>query len=63
MVRGPVKKVLGLCLAEDKMRVAFVLAASICLFSLFIFWAPMPYKVWDVQQQQLRVVMYGKFTL
>jgi len=52
MVRGPVRKVLD----------SFVLAASGCLSSLFVLWMPVPYKIWDIQQQELRLAIYGELS-
>lgn len=63
MVRGPVRRVLGLCLSEDGVRVTYVYAAGASLCSMFIFWTPMPYQIWDVQHPQLRVAIIGKCSL
>ncbi len=61
MVRGPVRRLLDLFVDEDHIRVIFVLAASTCLFSLFIFWKPMPDTIWDIQHEPLKMVVYGKY--
>ena len=62
-MRGPVRKVLDQFLGEDAIRVAYVYAAGGCLVGMFVFWAPMPYKLWDVQQHQLRMLVSGEFYL
>ncbi len=63
MVRGPVRRVLDLCLSEDGVRVTYVYAAGASLCNMFIFWTPMPYQIWDVQHPQLRVAIIGKCSL
>ena len=62
MVRGPVRQALDACLSEDALRVAYVYAAGASLLSMFVFWQPVPYKIWDVQHPQLRMAITGKYS-
>ena len=62
MIRGPVRKVLDMFLDEEQVRVVFVLGACATLGSAFVFWMPMPYKLWDIQLQQLRLLIYGELS-
>jgi len=59
MVRSPVRRVLDACLSEDALRVAYVYAAGGSLLAMFVFWQPIPYELWDVQQPQLRMAITG----
>ena len=54
------KKVMDLFLTEEAIRLAYVQASSVLLACVFLFWAPMTYTLWDIQQEQLRMAVYGE---
>jgi hypothetical protein len=61
MLRGPVKHLLSFVFSNNNCRVFYVGISFIYeRFVLFHFWAPMPYVLWNVQQPQMRILLYGK---
>ena len=48
---------IDLFLTEEAIRHAYVQASSVLMACLFLFWAPMTYSLWDVQQDQLRIAV------
>ena len=54
------RKEIDLFLTEEAIILAYVQASSVLMECLFLFWAPMTYSLWDVQQEQLRIAVYGE---
>ena len=62
-MRGPVRKVLDIFLKnEEQFRVTYMLGACGSLGSVFVFWMPMPYEIWNIQQQELRMTLTGEWS-
>ena len=59
MQRGLLKKILGYCISESYYRPAYVLASTMCLFSIFLLWSPMTMLLWDITHPQLKLLAYG----
>ena len=57
------RKILDVFISEDVIRMVFVLGAGVCSSVLMLLWAPMPYKIWDIQQHELRMVVTSESTL
>ena len=60
MVRGPVNSVMRLFLSKTNSRVFYVALTSLYLRLVFLLWIPMPYSLWNVQQRELKMLIYGE---
>lgn len=59
MVRGPVNSVMRLFLSKTNSRVFYVALTSLYLRLVFLLWIPMPYSLWNVQQRELKMLIYA----
>ena len=57
MARGPFKRWLTRIIPEPAERSTYVLASSIALIALFIFWRPLGGSVWSVQSESAAIVL------
>ena len=57
MQRGPLGKLLSRLLSDSRQKSVYVLATSICLYSLYLFWIPMPTVIWDITNPALRLII------
>ena len=62
MPRGYLRKVIRYCLSDDYYLPLYTFVASLILLVTFYLWLPIPSVVWNVQQQAIRNVIYGKKT-
>ena len=60
MVRGPINSVRRFFLSKTNARVFYVALSSAYLRLVFSLWTPMPYSLWDVQQRELKILIYGE---
>lgn len=60
MLRGPAKYLQRLIFSKENTKVFYVAVTCAYFWFLFSFWAPMPHIIWDVQQEQLKVLVYGE---
>lgn len=61
MARPAFKRLLTRVIPEPAERSTYVLASSLALIGLFVFWQPIGGVVWDVQDPIARAVLYGLF--
>lgn len=61
MQRGPVDYLIKRFMSKENARVLYVLASCAHILFTFAFWAPMTHPIWDVQQPQLRMLIYGEY--
>ena len=60
MVHGPVDFLIGRIFSKANARVLYVLLSCLYLKFVFSFWIPMTYTLWDVQQKELKALIYGR---
>ena len=60
MPRGPLKYLASRILPDGHYRVFYVAVTSTYLTCICYFWAPMTYTLWDVQDQYLKLLVYGE---
>ena len=47
-------------LSESGSRVFTVVSYSLYVVLMCLVWTPMPYVLWDIQQDQVKIVIYGR---
>lgn len=62
MPRGPLKKLIQLCITEDYYRPLYTFVSSLQILLIYYFWIPIPVAVWDLQIIILRMAIYCEFT-
>ena len=60
MAHGPVNWLLQTVLSKENTKVFYTAATCVYLRFTFTFWAPMPYLLWDLQQRELRMLVFGE---
>lgn len=63
MARSAFKTTFARVLPDAAERSTYVLASSIALILLFIFWVPMPGIIWSASADGLRALLWGGFLL
>jgi methanethiol S-methyltransferase len=59
MARAPFKRVLARIVPVSAERSTYVLASSLALIVMFLYWRPLGGVIWDVQSPVGRTVLYG----
>ena len=61
MIHGPVDSLVRRIFSKANARVLYILLSCLYLKFVFSFWIPMTYTLWDVQQKELKALIYGGY--